>query len=105
MDWCLLMLVLDAIVIAFIFAIDGMHFDHPNHVDVKLNVQLCKFVIFYWGEIHRLDVQCKRSWDSMQMHEDKKGWKVGCNNIVLTLRYLSKFLFYITWLLRNISLF
>jgi hypothetical protein len=40
----------------------------------------------YWGEIHRLDVQCKRPWDLMQMHEDKKGWKVECNNIVLTLR-------------------
>lgn len=40
----------------------------------------------YWDEIHRLDVQCKRPWDLMQIHEDKKGWKVGCNNIVLTLR-------------------
>jgi hypothetical protein len=39
------MLVLDAIVIAFIFDIDGMHFDHTN-VDVKLNVQVCKFVTF-----------------------------------------------------------
>lgn len=46
MDWCLLMLVSDAIVIAFIFAINGMHFDHTN-VDVKLNVQ------------------CKRPWDLM----------------------------------------